>query len=547
MSTPGNVFAARGIAMNSSHHRRSFLVRWGIGAAAMALSAAMGHAREAGDRPNIIIFFLDDSGYGDFSHTGNPTIRTPNISKMAQDGMNFTQCYVTSSACSASRYSLMTGRYPGRSGFGTWVIGPGSQRHLHPQEMTIAEGLKSRGYKTGIFGKWHLGTPNNSNKSSQDSLPLAHGFDEWLGTNVSHDYGNAKLLKSDPQGTEPVKGYSVLAKNLPSQPDVCASLTRQTTEAAISFIEKNKDVPFFAYIPFNMPHLGIHASKEFAGKSKRGLFGDVMEEIDASVGQVRRALEENGLSENTLIIFASDNGPWISFQDTASHEKYGEARLNIGYALPFRDGKGSNWEGGHRVPGIFCWPGSIPANTVETSPVSTLDILPTVFALAGVDLPDDRAIDGRDIRPYLLPQPGKHVEVPFEFYYSDSDNKPSAVRIGPWKMLVRLYSQTGNDYGFKASRSSPVLFQVEQDPGERIDRAGEQATKIREMTEKLDAFEARMQREGSFWDNSSRQAPAREDATLGTPLEPGRSVFSRSTRSRSADPHLSPTNLTVVS
>ena len=473
------------------------------------LFMSTGHAREAADQPNVIVFFLDDSGYGDFSHTGNPTIRTPNVSKMAQDGMNFPQCYVTAPACSASRYSLMTGRYPVRSGLGSWVISPSAPRYLHPNEITLAEGLKASGYKTGIFGKWHLGSPNQSNKQSPDTLPLAHGFDEWVGTNVSHDYDNALLLKSDPGGTEPIAGYSVIARNLPSHPEVCASLTSQSTEAAISFIRKNKDTPFFAYIPFNMPHLGVYAGKEFAGKSKRGLFGDVMEEIDHSVGRIRQALEENGLTQNTLIIFSSDNGPWIKFQDTAKSVKYGEARLNIGYALPFRDGKGSNWEGGHRVPGIFCWPGSIPPNSVELSPVSTLDILPTVFALAGVDLPKDRTIDGRDIRPYLLPERNQQQLKPFEFYFSGADNKPSALRIGPWKMHVRTISQTGNDYGFKASRSSPLLFQVEHDLGERIDRAGDRPDLIGEMGNQWNAFEAEVQKEGSFWDGEEPQASTR--------------------------------------
>ena len=175
-----------------------------VAAVVPSLASPIVHARESGDRPNVIVFFLDDSGYGDFAHNGNPTIRTPNISKLAHDGINFTQFYVTSPACSASRYSLLTGRYPGRSGLGLWVIGPGAQRHLHPQEITIAEGLKTRGYQTGIFGKWHLGNPNSKNQSSADTLPLAHGFDEWLGTNVSHDYSNAQLLKSDAEGTRPI-------------------------------------------------------------------------------------------------------------------------------------------------------------------------------------------------------------------------------------------------------------------------------------------------------------------------------------------------------
>jgi arylsulfatase A len=488
-------------------------------ACTVSLIPSIGHARDAGDRPNVVVFFLDDSGYGDYAHNGNPTIRTPNISKLVQDGMNFTQFYVTSPACSASRYSLLTGRYPGRSGLGSWVIGPNAQRHIHPKEITLAEGLKTRGYQTGIFGKWHLGTPNKRNQNSQDTLPLAHGFDEWLGTNVSHDYSNAMLLKSDASGTEPIKGYSVIARNLPSEPEICASLTQRSTEAALSFIQRNRAKPFFAYIPFNMPHLGIYASDAFLGKSRRGLLGDVMEEVDDSVGRIRQAIEAAGLAENTLIIFASDNGPWITFQDTATHKKYGEARLHVGYAQPFRDGKGSTWEGGHRVPGIFCWPGKIAPNSVEQSPVSTLDILPTVFALAGVDIPKDRSIDGRDVRPYLMPHAHQTNMPEFEFYYSWSDNKPSAVRVGPWKLHTRISSQTGNNYGFSASRNRPLLFQVEQDLGERIDRAGEQSNRIENMMGKLTTFESQLQKEGSFWTGAS--APALKEEIGSRPPAPG--------------------------
>lgn len=468
---------------------------------AVSLTPSNGLAREPDDRPNIIVFFLDDSGHGDYAHNGNPTIRTPNISRLAQDGINFTQFYVTSPACSASRYSLLTGRYPGRSGLGSWVIGPGVERHMHSKEITLAEGLKTRGYTTGIFGKWHLGTPNQRNAYSHETLPLAHGFDEWMGSNVSHDYNNAMLLKSDASGTDPIEGYSVIARNLPSRHELCASLTGRSTEAALSFIKRNRATPFLAYIPFNMPHLGIHASNTFLGKSRRGLLGDVMEEIDDSVGRIRDAVEEAGITENTLIIFSSDNGPWIRFQDTASHKMYGEARLNIGYAQPFRDGKGSTWEGGHRVPGIFCWPGTIPANQVELAPASTLDILPTVFAFAGADVPKDRSIDGRDLRPYLMPKADGGIVPEFEFYYSWSDNKPSAVRIGPWKMHVRIASQTGDNYGFRASRQTPLLFQVEHDLGERIDRAAEQAKRVETMLAALSRFESQVQKEGSFWDD----------------------------------------------
>ena len=472
-----------------------------LGGAAFLL-AVTGFARAVGDRPNVVVFLLDDSGYGDYSHNGNPTIHTPNITKMVQEGMNFTQCYVTSPACSASRYSLLTGRYPIRSGLGSWVIGPGAPRHLHPEEFTLAEGLRQRGYKTGIFGKWHLGSPNEKNEFSANTLPLAHGFDEWFGTNVSHDYDVAMLIQSDPEGTDPIAGYRVLTRDLPSKHDVCASLTGRCTDAAISFIKKSEDTPFFAYIPFNMPHLGIHASEAFAGKSRRGLLGDVMAEIDHSVGRIRSLLDEMKLTDNTLIVFSSDNGPWIRVNDTADHPKYGEARMYVGYAMPFRDGKGSTWEGGHRVPGIFCWPGTIPAGRIEQSPISTLDILPTVSALAGVDLPDNRTIDGRDIRSLLLRSSSQKTIPPFEFFYSSSDNKPSAIRIGPWKMHIRIYSQTGNNYGFTASRERPLLFQVEQDLSERIDRADEQPDLIETITKQLLLFETQAREEGTFWDKN---------------------------------------------
>ncbi len=454
------------------------------------LTSSLDDTQTADQKPNVIIIFLDDSGYGDYTHNGNPTIRTPNISKLAQDGVSFSQFYVTSPACSASRYSLMTGRYPARSGFGSWVIGPSAGPHLRDMEVTISEGLKARGYATGMFGKWHMGNPNSSNGYSQTALPLAHGFDTWLGTNVSHDYSNAMLMKTDPTGNDPIAGYNVIQRNLPSHQDVCDTLTSRCTAEAIDFIQANQDGPFFAYIAYNMPHLGLNAGDDFKGVSRRGLLGDVMEEIDDAVGQIRQTLADTGLTENTLIIFSSDNGPWIKFQDTASHSMYGEARLNIGYALPFRDGKGSTWEGGHRVPGIFCWPGTITSNVVEQTPASTLDVLPTVFALTGAETPTDRTIDGRDIRSLLMPNEYFEPLGPFTFLYNYSDNRPSAIRKGPWKLHIRIGSQTGDNYGFTASRTDPLLFQVEHDLGERIDRAAEEPAVVQELLDELEALES---------------------------------------------------------
>ncbi len=443
-------------------------------------------AREAAARPNVILIYLDDSGYGDYAHTGNPVIETPNISKLAAGGVNFTQFYVTSPACSASRYSLLTGRYPGRSGFGTWVISPNSKPHLRTEETTLAEGLRTRGYATGIFGKWHLGNPNANNDMTPDSLPLAHGFGTWVGTNVSHDYGDALLMKSDPKGKEPVPGYSVLARNLPSDIAASTSLTNRYTEAAVEFIAANRKRPFFAHVAHNQPHLGLFASEAFRGKSRRGLLGDVMAEIDDSVGRIMKALEDNGVANNTLVIFSSDNGPWIRFENEAE-TKYGEARLHVGYAQPFRDGKGSNWEGGHRVPGIFHWPGVIePLRQLE--PASTLDVLPTVLSLCGAEVP--KGLDGRDIRPLLSPGRFKGAVKPFELAYSGPDNLPNAFREGPWKLHVKLISQTGSNHGFAASMEKPLLFNVEQDLGERIDRAAEQPEIVARLLGKLDAVAA---------------------------------------------------------
>lgn len=416
---------------------------------------------------------------------------------MAYEGANFTQFYVTTAACSASRYALLTGRYPSRSGLGSWVIGPGSQRHIHTKEYTIAEALKDQGYKTGMFGKWHLGTPNVKNNFSQDTLPLAHGFETWVGTNVSHDYGNALLLKSDPKGNNPIKGYDIIAKNLPSDIPASESLTGRYATAAVNFIKKNKDKPFFAYVAHNQPHLGVFASDKFKGTSRRGLLGDAMAEVDDSVGQVLKTLKEEGIEKNTLIIFSSDNGPWIMFQNTKK-SKYGEARMHIGYAQPFRDGKGSTWEGGHRVPGIFYWPGTISPNQNQ-NPASTLDVLPTVMKLTGAKLPDNRPIDGRDITPYLLAESKAKVP-PFELLYHYSDNQPSAIRVGPWKLHTRIGSQTGDNYGFKASAKTPLLFQVEQDLGEKFDRASEKPEITQKLLKELKTKTQAINKDGTYWD-----------------------------------------------
>lgn len=470
--------------------------------AALISLAAFVHARPAMDRPNLIVILLDDAGYGDFSHTGHPTIHTPNVTRLAMEGANLPQFYSGSPACTASRYSLLTGRNPGRSGLGTWVLGPGDARHLHPKEMTLAEGLKARGYRTAIYGKWHLGTPNAANEFTADAFPLAHGFDRWEGTNVSNDYTQppVRLIRSKPDGTSPIAGYEVIEPNLATAIPVHEDLTRRYRDLSIDFIRENKDQPFFLYLAPNMPHLPVHPGKDFQGKSRRGAYGDCIEEIDAMVGSLLGTLESEGIAENTLIVFTSDNGPWIRFQETEKHPLYGEARTLIGSALPFRDGKGSTWEGGMRVVGACYWPGTIAPRTVVREPASLMDILPTALNLAGAKVPEDRPIDGRDIRPLLAPErfPGKVTD--FELIYTGApDNRIYAIRQGPWKLHVRLSSQTGSNHGFSASREKPLLFQIEHDPGEQIDRASAEPGKVRDLLENIEFFEQSLQKSPSFW------------------------------------------------
>lgn len=462
---------------------------------ASACSLIHAKTRAVGEKPNVIIMYLDDAGYGDFAHNGNPTIETPTISKLAQEGTNFTQFYVTSPACSVSRYSLITGRYPLRSGFGSWVIGPGSKRHLHVKETTLAELMKGNGYATGMFGKWHMGSPNKSNNMSLDTLPLAHGFDQWVGTNVSHDYGVAKLIKSDPAGNDPIKGYTTLAKNLPSDVKASESLVGLYTKSAVDFIKQNKDQPFFAYVAHNQPHLGVFASDKFKGKSRRGILGDAMAEVDDSLSQIQKALADAGIADNTIIVFASDNGPWLLFQDKQT-KKYGDTRLQIGYATPFRDGKGSNWEGGHRVPGIIHWKGKILAQN-DVRPSSTLDVLPTLCKLCGIKPPKTQ-LDGRDISSYLLEK--NSPELPFTFAYSNGRNQINALRSGKWKLHVGQTSQLGTNHGYKPSLNSPILFDVEQDLSEKLDRAPEQPEKVEALKKQLLELKERLIKDGTHWD-----------------------------------------------
>jgi arylsulfatase len=434
--------------------------------------------RRADDRPNVVVLFCDDAGYGDFSTGGAPTIDTPAIERMAREGLRFTQFYSASPACSASRYALMTGRYPARSGFG-WVLGPGSRTGIHSNEVTLAEVLKERGYATAAFGKWHLGVGTGGIEGIADRhefLPLQHGFDAYFGIPYSNDMTPCVL----------VEGNAIAERQVDQR-----TLTRRYTEGALRFIRERREEPFFLYLPYAMPHLPLAPGEAFAGRSRAGTYGDVIEEIDGSVGQILDAVVSEGLSSNTLVIFSSDNGPWQS-----------QGRLRSGSSGPFRDSKGSTWEGGVRVPGIAWWPGTVPAGAACRARTATVDLFTTIAALAGGRVPADRGIDGRDIRPLLLGR-GDVPEAPWMYY--GADNQLFAVRQGAWKMHIRTHSQMRTDHGWPGvSWDKPLLFDVERDPAETTDLAAANPAVVGSLRAAIQRHREAMAAEGSFWGTPAR-------------------------------------------
>ncbi|GAB3325351.1 sulfatase [Larkinella ripae] len=406
--------------------------------------------------PNVVLFFIDDLGYGDLSCYGASGYTTPNLDQMAAEGMRFTSFLAAQAVCSASRAALLTGCYPNRLGI-SGALGPGSPVGLNPEEETIAELLKEKGYATGIFGKWHLG-------SQQAFLPRQQGFDEYYGVPYSHDmwplhpnqakanYPPLHLIEGNSPGKE--------VKNL----EDASALTSSITERAVGFIRNHKKGPFFLYVPHPLPHVPLAASSRFRGKSSAGLLGDVMMELDWSVGQILRELKQQGLDKNTVVIFTSDNGPWLN---------YGE---HAGSAGGFREGKGTSFEGGHRVPCIVRWPGVVPAGRVSNKLLTTLEILPTVANLCGTRLPK-KAIDGVDMVAVLK---GDETATPRDhFYYYYRQNSLEAVRQGHWKLV---FAHPGRTYvGFppgqdgkpgpltEANEFPMALYDLRRDPGERYD------------------------------------------------------------------------------
>jgi arylsulfatase A-like enzyme len=444
--------------MENKINRREFIKTISASAASLTLFGCTSTLRKESDAsptrrnggPNFIIIFADDLGYGDVGCYGAKNLETPNLDRMAAEGMRFKDFHVAASVCTPSRAALLTGCYPQRVSL-PHVLGPKSTIGVSSQEQTIAEILRPRGYATACFGKWHLG-------HYRQFLPTRHGFDEYFGLPYSNDmWPRHPTDKNYPQ-LPLIEGENTIEYN-PDQ----TKLTTWYTERAVGFIEKNKDRPFFIYLAHSMPHVPLHVSDKFKGKSKLGLYGDVIMEIDWSVGQILSTLKRLGIDENTLVFFTSDNGPWLSYGDHA------------GSAGPLREGKGTAFEGGQRIPGICRWPGKIPAGKPCGELVTTMDILPTLARLAGAELPY-LSIDGKDIWPLMSRQKGATSSHDGFFYYNGWALE--AVRSGKWKLHLPHNFRTlagkaggtgGQPANYEQTKIGLALFDLEKDVGEQYD------------------------------------------------------------------------------
>lgn len=381
--------------------------------------------------PNIIFVLTDDLGFNDLSSYGSTIIHTPNLDKLASEGALLNSYYSPQAVCSASRASILTGSYPNRIGF-SGALGPNSKKGINPNELLISEMLKDKGYKTAVYGKWHLG-------DNKKFLPTRHGFDDFYGILYSNDMWPFHAEYPDSYPDLMLYDKETPIKVLEDQ----SNLTKDLTTKSVEFIEKNKNNPFFLYLAHPQPHVPLFASSDFKGKSENGLYTDVIQEIDHSVGAIMKALKENDLEDNTIVVFTSDNGPWLS---------YGEHAGSTGI---YREGKGTTWEGGQRVPCIVWYPNEIKPNTVISAPLMGIDWLPTFASVTNSKLSENK-IDGKNIWEVLINKTDKSPHEALFFYYHV--NSLHAVRYGDWKMYFPHRYRTLN--GRKGRNDgSPIKYQ----------------------------------------------------------------------------------------
>ncbi len=454
----------------------------------IALPAFAAEAEQPQKLPNFVIIFMDDMGYADIGPFGATDYPTPNLDRLAGEGRRFTDFYASQPICSASRTSLMTGCYNVRIGI-LGALGPRADYGISDQEMTIAQICKQKGYATACFGKWHLG-------HQPKFLPTAHGFDEYFGLPFSNDMWPYHPEVEDQPLEQRLKRWPHLplmegtAKDGTKivNPKVTHKeqnmLTTWYTEHAVSFIDRNKDKPFFLYVPHSMVHVPLHVSDKFRGKSKRGLFGDVMMEVDWSVGEILGAIHRNGLDDNTMVIFTSDNGPWLAYGKRA------------GSAKPLREGKMTTFDGGFREPTIMRWPGVIPAGSVCSTPAMTIDILPTIAHLIGAKLPEHK-IDGLNIWPLIKGEAG--AKSPHEAYFFYWGPELQAVRMGRWKLhfphsYPTLGGREGRDDGrpikYERAEIGLSLFDLQNDMSETTNVKDQHPEVVAQMEKLADEMRA---------------------------------------------------------
>lgn len=435
--------------------------------------------------PNVVLILADDLGYGDLGCFGATKIRTPHLDRLAREGMKFTDFYVAQAVCTASRAALLTGCYPNRVGL-QGALNHTSPIGLHTDEVLLPEICRAQGYATAIFGKWHLGLPPYFS-------PLKHGFDEWLGIPYSNDNSKYHPVLAAEMPPLPLYDGERVVETDPDQ----AQFTRRFTGRAVNFIERHQAQPFFLYVPHVMPHVPVFASEKFRGQSASGLYGDAVEELDWSVGEILAALARHGLDERTLVIFTSDNGPFLSY---GAHG---------GRAGPLREGKLTAYEGGVRMPCIMRWAGTIPAGSECREPVMTIDLLPTMAALLGAERPP-RKIDGRDILPLLRGE--ANAKSPHDALFFCSGDEFHAVRSGDWKLhlphpYLTVLAEPGRDgkpsgwgtlkpqsieasgvsgiasrHGYRVEQQALALYNLRDDIGEAHDVAAAQPEIVARLT-----------------------------------------------------------------